>query len=83
MATEDGDEPTTAEAPEQEQPQSQAEFLEPRVLGLACELLGRHAATVPAMTAEALTALVRTDSIDWSILFERHACLKSRSIPHH
>ncbi len=37
------------------------QHLEPRVLGLACELLGRHAATVQAMSmsGKALDALVR------------------------
>lgn len=40
-------------------PMEPPQFLEPRVVGMACELLGRHAATVPAMSAEALTALVR------------------------
>ena len=40
-------------------PMEPRQLLEPRVVGMACELLGRHAATVPAMSAGALTALVR------------------------
>jgi hypothetical protein len=51
--------PTDAddEGREGQQPQQQP-LVEPRVLGLACELLGRHAHVVPTMSAEALNALV-------------------------
>lgn len=34
------------------------QYLQPRVLGMACELLGRHAEAVPSLTNEAMNALV-------------------------